>query len=102
MEKWNDETNEMGLFLTYGQLAHGWLEHVTGVTYLIHYITDLTQDEYAMGLTEPSTYIRVYDETLEFLFITPEAEESISKLKLGVSLDKLPPIPWLPGSCGPE
>lgn len=99
---WNDETNEVGLFLTYGKLAHGWLEHVAGVTYKLNFVTDLIQDDYAIGLKESSTFVRVYDETLEFVMITAESEDSISKLKLGVSLDKLPPIPWLPGSCGPE
>lgn len=98
-EKWNNETNQTELFLTYGKWGHGWMEHVEGITYKIHFVTDLIQDE-ALGFPASETFIRAFNETLEFFGTIPgSGVMSFGKFQVGVSLDKLPPIPWLPGSC---
>lgn len=101
LEKWDEETNQKRLFVTYGKWTHGWLNHVTGQTYKLEFTTDAIQDFYAMGVRESLSYVRVVDDILEFVeFRGNDLEVSYGKFKLGVSLDKLPPIPWLPGSCG--
>lgn len=103
LEQWNDETNQNELFIKYGKWAHGWLDYVTGASYKIRFVTDLGHDDYALGLPDTTVHVHFYNETMEFTgYVRGYGEKSYGEFTLGVSLDKLPPIPWLPGSCGPE
>lgn len=86
----------MGLYIQYGKWATGWLEHVEGPIYKILFDTDIMQ--YFAGLQD-LFYLRVDNDEIEFIAIADGEESSQGKFKFGVSLDKLPPIPWLPESC---
>lgn len=108
-EKFNPDTNSTGLYLSYGKWAHAWLEIYDNddksdetaevINLKVIWDTDIIQDNYAAGDPTGLNYGRIYNQTLEF--IGPGAEQVIvyGTFKLGVSLDKLPPIPWSPGSC---
>lgn len=99
IEKWNNATNEIGLYLKYGVWATGFLEHVEGPVYLLKIDTDLEQN--LAGLKD-ALFVRAIDDTIEFLLIQFGQESSFGKFQLGVSLANLPPIPWLPDSCRAE
>lgn len=102
-EKWNNGTNEPGLYLAYGKWMLGWLENVGDNYYKITWDTDILQELIATGSTDGVTYIQIQDGVVDF--VLPQADGTVlsaGRFTLGVSLDKLPPIPWNPGSCGPE
>lgn len=101
-EKFNNQTNATGLFVSYGKWYKGWLEHIGGPSYQIKWTTDVVQDNYAQGEKSGLGYLRIQNETLEFLAPSPEGMSVLGKFKLGVSLDILPVVPWTPNSCGPK
>ncbi len=103
LEKFNDQTNTTGLYLSYGKWYTGWLEYIGESVYQITYDTDIVQDNYAGGDKSNVGYIRV-DEAGTLEMVSPSANGLVvlGKFKLGVSLDILPPVPWAPDSCGPE
>lgn len=93
----------MGLYVSYGKWTKGWLELAVVPIYKVFWDTDVVQDNYANGNPDSFSYMRIQNGTLEFL-----AGDDVNNIRpmatfqLGVSLDTLPPIPWLPDSCGPE
>lgn len=102
LEKFNNQTNATGLYLSYGKWYQGWLEHIGESVYQITYDTDIVQDNYAAGEKLDVGYVRVDENnTLEIVSPSPNGMVVLGKFKLGVSLDILPPVPWAPDSCGP-
>lgn len=87
----------MDVYIKYGKWLSGVLEHVEGPIYLIKLDTDLVHD--FVGVKD-SLFLRVVGDTIEFVTLQTGVESSHEIFKLGVSLDILPPIPWLPDSCG--
>lgn len=103
LEKFNNQTNATGLYLSYGKWYSGWLEYIGDSVYQIAHDTDIVQDNYAAGTKLDVGYVRVNEGgTLEVLSPSPTGMVALGKFKLGVSLDILPPVPWAPDSCGPE
>lgn len=102
VEKWNDDTNTTELYIIYGRFAHGWLEHVGVETFRIVPTTDMVQDYYILtGNKESINFItRVNNDTLQMFILFQGMEIDYGKFTLGITLDKLPPIPWSPESCG--
>lgn len=95
--------NEFGqsqLYMMYGKHGTGWLGPVwPGVNlYLIDFDSDLMQ--HFFGAT--GKFWLVGDlEAVEIYWMDNDLAAAVSYgvFKAGVSLDKLPPIPWLPDSC---
>lgn len=79
------------------------MEAIGDNLYKIKWDTDIVQHLYAVGDREGVNFVKIENEVVDFL--VPQAGGdlgSAGRFMLGVSLDKLPPIPWNPGSCGPE
>ncbi|CAL8109666.1 unnamed protein product [Orchesella dallaii] len=101
-EKFNNQTNATGIYLSYGRWAQAWMENIGGFAYYLTWDSDLIQDNYAGGDLIGAAYAIVYNGTLDILFPAGEELQSMGKFELGVSLDVLPEVPWAPDSCGPE
>lgn len=97
-EKWNNETNEMGVYIQCGKWVSGFLEthDDPDYDYLIKLDTDMNHD--FLGLTD-NLFLKVVDDTIEFIIIEGKRRDTSGIYKLGVNLDNLPPVPWLAGSC---
>lgn len=97
VEKWNNDTGATGLYVTYGKHGTGWLEAMwpPNPIYKITFDSDILQDFYGAD----NLFWLVGDaESIEFLVVLNGEFESFGVFKAGVSLDKLPPIPWQPDS----
>ncbi|CAL8138663.1 unnamed protein product [Orchesella dallaii] len=101
-EKFNNETNSTGIYLSYGRWVQAWMENIGGSTYYLTWDSDIIQDFYATGDLIGAAYATVNNGTLDILLPAGEVLLSMGKFELGVSLDILPTIPWAPDSCGPE
>lgn len=104
-EKLNPVTNITQLYVDYGKWNKGWMESVGGDLYEISWDTDIDQFYWTMGELLGKVMIVVGNDSIKF--VTPNFGGNLELTELGtfwrdVSLDKLPPIPWDPESCGPE
>lgn len=95
-EKWNNETSEMGLYLKYGKWSTGWLEPAGQNFYKIIFDTEILRDFYEVV---SNFFLRVDEDVIEFVGIVNGEQVSFGKFRLGVTLDKLPPVPWPSDSC---
>lgn len=83
-------------YLKYGKCLSGFLEPVEGPLHLIQIDTGMVPD--SLGLKD-TQFLRAIDDTIEFITVQAEAESRNGIFQLGVNLDILPPVPWLPVSC---
>lgn len=97
VEKWNEETNQTGLYLTYGKHGNGWVKLVEFSIYRIVFDTDIISQGFNGQLD--LFWLVGNAECIEFILLEGEEFVSFGVFYAGVSLDKLPPIPWLPESC---
>ncbi|CAL8109668.1 unnamed protein product [Orchesella dallaii] len=101
-ERFNDQTNTTGIYMSYGRWGQAWLEHVGGVTYSVTWISDIVQDLYAAGERNSTMHSTINNGILEIFMPVGDTLSFMGRFELGVNLDTLPPIPWAPDSCGPE
>lgn len=99
--KFRDASNSTELYLNYGEWGQAYLLATeTNKKFLFDWDSDLIHDKYAMEGSITDTFA-VFDEDITEFQIIDNGSPSDFFIK-GVSLDILPPVPWSPGSCGPE
>lgn len=100
-EKFNEDTNSTGIYLSYGKWVKAWVEGLGGTVYKLIWDSDIVQDGYASGTTTYLEFITIKNGTLTFYWDLSGTLQPWVKFQYGASLDMLPTVPWDAGSCGP-
>lgn len=97
-----DEFGREQLYLMYGKLGNGWLDPLMpgGGLYLITFESDVMDGFYRSG----QFWLSGGEEAVAIIYMFSDLlpGQNFGEFWAGVSLDKLPPIPWEPDSCRAE